>query len=290
MIFWSSAIKPAVPLDPDFGTGGMVSTDFFGRRDTANGVVLQADGKLVLAGLVSSLATGRDFGLSRYLPDGSVDPTFGADGKLTTAIADFGPGYTSVFLQPDGKVVAGVSVGGSFLIARYNTNGSLDQSFGIGGFVTTEFDRFEGGGTLLDDAHLQRIAMTSDGKIVAAGSTGNGTNFAYDKYILLARYNTDGSLDTTFSNGGQREVLFNASNFVDTSEGLYDMLLQPDGRIVTMSFEKDGNDSVVKSHLRRFNVNGTNDFDSGAGPVFLKSIVLEPDGKFLGGRPESELE
>jgi len=113
-------------LDPTFGTGGKVVTDF-GGSEFANAVAIQTDGRIVVAG-----QTATDLALARYKPDGGLDPSFGTGGKVTTGGQDFAD---AVAIQPNGKIVV---AGGNELI-RYNADGSLDSSFGTGGKVTTDF-------------------------------------------------------------------------------------------------------------------------------------------------------
>ena len=161
--------------------------------------MIQADGKIVVAGEAEGVITS-DFALARYNADGSLDTTFDGDGWLTTDIA-FGDDYASaMLLQADGKiVVAGYSYnsGYNFALARYNPNGSLDTTFDGDGKLTTDFSA----GT----DYASDVALQADGKIVLSGSssaTGN-TDFA------LARYNSNGSLDTTFSGDGKLVTDFN---------------------------------------------------------------------------------
>src|SRR5205823_5199649 len=140
-----------------------------------------------------------DFAVARYNADGSLDTTFGSGGTVTT---NFGPGATyddadGVAIQSDGKiVVAGTcNRGGSdnvFAVARYNADGSLDSTFGSGGTVTTDF----GLGGSDDSAYA--VALQPDGKIVAAGATYLG---GVPGDFALARYNPDGTLDSTFGGG-----------------------------------------------------------------------------------------
>ncbi|MDK9495164.1 calcium-binding protein [Streptomyces katrae] len=154
--------QPNGSLDTAFGDGGRVTTPFAGA-DVANGVKVQPDGKIVTAG-----NSGFDFALARYNPaDGSLDGTFDGDGKVTT---DFGTntldGAADLALQSDGRIVAaGISLA-DFGVARYNTDGSLDNGFGTGGKVHTDvsFGYF-------DTANA--VALQSDGKIVVSGNTGD---------------------------------------------------------------------------------------------------------------------
>src|SRR5262249_13072636 len=125
-------------LDPTFGTGGIATTDNNSYGVAVYGLALQGDGKIVAVG-------GGGFALARYNLDGSLDPTFGSGGTVFAILipGDSQESARSVALQSDGKiVVAGFTLGtrgNDFLLARYNTDGTLDQSFGAGGIVTTDF-------------------------------------------------------------------------------------------------------------------------------------------------------
>ena len=128
-------------LDPSFGVGGKVTTAFIMTlSDSRVALALQPDGKLVAAG-----ESDRDFGLARYLSDGSLDGTFGVGGRVVT---DFGSGHfdrvAAAVVQPDGKLVAagmalGNPAGSDFGLARYLPNGSLDATFGVGGSRTASW-------------------------------------------------------------------------------------------------------------------------------------------------------
>src|SRR5437870_3563768 len=150
-------------LDPSFGAGGQVLTDF-GGGDGARALALQADGRIVVAGR-SCPSTWR-FALARHDADGTLDPSFGGGGRVLTNFAGRDEA-SALALQSDGKiVVAGFSGAGGrqdFAVARYNPDGSLDPSFGSGGRVLTDF-----GG----DDEASALALQSDGKIVVAGSAG----------------------------------------------------------------------------------------------------------------------
>ena len=126
------------------------------------------------------------------MPDGSLDPSFGSGGRVMT---DVGPDGTAwaVALQRDGKIVAAGTGRGVFALARYNPNGSLDQSFGTGGIVSTAV----GTG---DEALARAVAVQPEGKVVVAGSTVTCT---YDDFTL-ARYTPAGVLDRTFGSNGKR--------------------------------------------------------------------------------------
>lgn len=180
-------------LDPTFGSGGKVTTNFGATSDFANAAVLQPDGKIVAAGYTFLGRTGPSaFALARYTPDGELDPTFGVGGMVTT---DLGPSSSvwSAALQPDGKIVAAGTGHGGFALARYNTDGSLDTSFGSRGTVETAVG-------LGDSAMARGLGLGPGGKVIAAGTTITCT---YGDFVL-ARYTAVGSLDTSFGSNGKR--------------------------------------------------------------------------------------
>jgi len=260
-------------LDASFGTGGRVTTGFPGAS-VANGfcVALQPDGKVVVAGW-TNFDGGADFALARYDSAGTLDASFGTGGRVITAFADSQglAGVFSIALQPDGKIVAagGAKLDGKydFTLARYNSNGTLDAGFGTGGRVVTDF-----GGS---DDGAEAVALQQDGKIVAAGFA-RGVDFA------LARYNGDGTLDTSFGTGGR--VITDFAGFSDTA---YAVAVQPDGKIVA-----SGSAGIINTGfdfaLARYNRDGTldasfgkvtTDFAAGTDQAF--AVAVQADGKIV---------
>jgi uncharacterized delta-60 repeat protein len=229
-------------LDLSFGTGGKVTTDFGPISNSATAIAIQADGKLVVVGSSGSF----DFALARYNADGSLDASFGTGGKVTTDIGLFDEAF-AVAIQADGKIVAagGTAPEGfccQFALARYNADGSLDASFGVGGKVTTIFS---------GDSRAFAVAIQVDGKIVAAGGTSDPfvTDFAF------ARYNADGSLDASFGVGGKVTTDFGG---FDAASGL---AIQGDNKIVAVGAGGPNNDFV----LARYNTDGSLDTSFGTG-------------------------
>lgn len=188
-------------FDPTWGDEGVVLTDFEGMDDIHNTAVLMPDGKLVVAGWVNVYPG--DFGMLRYLRDGRLDPSFGDGGRVTTAFHDdpeLVDAAYGISARPDGGVhLFGETCDADYVIcefalAAYNADGSLDESFGDGGLVTTAIDGAES-----VFSWPQRNVLQSDGKLVAGGIAlydDNGVD------LVLIRYNTDGSLDETFGDGG----------------------------------------------------------------------------------------
>ena len=208
-------------LDNSFSGDGKTTTDFFKSIDKAYSVIQQFDGKLVVAGYAynNKIPPDSDFAVSRYNSDGTLDFGFSGDGKLTTDFfGSYDEGY-SVIQQFDGKlVVAGYAYNknGSrdFALARYKTDGTLDASFSGDGKVTTDF------GSTIDGA--QSIIQQDDGKLLVAGYSGIGNPVNW--IFAIARYKTDGSLDTSFSNSGKLTANFG-------SYGKYSITQESDGKL-----------------------------------------------------------
>ena len=189
-------------LDNTFGNRGKVRTDFPGLAAVPSSVVIQPDGKIVVAGGAFPLFTFLgNFKVARYNPNGSLDTSFG-DGGIVTTIFPAGSYASDVALQSDGKIIAagtvfvdfiiGESSDTDFALARYNPDGTPDATFGNDGQVTTDFLGFE------DDAFS--VLIQPDGKIVAVGSANDPATF-YD--FAAARYLSNGAIDTTFGVAGK---------------------------------------------------------------------------------------
>jgi uncharacterized delta-60 repeat protein len=230
-------------LDTAFGTNGKVITAIGNSNvgvpgssdDGAFAMAIQGDGKIVAAGYANSWNGSNyanTFALARYNTDGSLDITFGSSGIVTTVIDAYGFDYArAIVVQGDGKIVAVGYTHNGFAVVRYNTNGSLDTTFGTNGIVTT---------TISTGDLANAVAIQGDGKIVAAGTSWNGTNDVF----ALVRYNTNGSLDTTF--GGTGKVTTATSSYiVDAIANA--VAIQGDGKIVAAGYSNN------------INLNGTND-------------------------------
>lgn len=180
-------------LDITFDGDGIVTTDFSSTEDVGRSIEVQSDGKILVGGW-SSNGLDFDFAVARYDTIGTLDPTFDVDGKVITDFTGFDDQGYSMVLQPDGKIlVSGVTSNGTtldFAIARYNTNGSLDNTFDTDGRVNTDF--------FGDNDFGYSIALQNDDKILVGGQCKNGTNQDFG----LARYNPNGSLDNTYDTDG----------------------------------------------------------------------------------------
>jgi uncharacterized delta-60 repeat protein len=208
-------------LDPTFGNGGLVTTIPYpgARGGGAADVAVQSDGRLVVAGGATLDSSSSAFALARYATDGTLDPSFGTGGLITTTF----PGYQAasanrLVVQPDGRIVVAGSVGNTgsvvYALARYNSDGTLDTSFGTAGRITLSRGWPGPSG----------LAVEPDGRILVAGSTTPG----YASQFALVRYNSDGTLDSSFGTGGIVTTSFPGFR----SALAYCMTLQPDGSIV----------------------------------------------------------
>jgi uncharacterized delta-60 repeat protein len=203
-----AASAAAGGLDPAFGTGGEVvtSTNYNGSAPPA-AVLLQPDGKIVVIAQLTDPATVGDFGVIRYQASGALDTSFGTGGEARTAFTNFINGPNDAALQPDGKIVVVGDVSSAdgtlneFGVVRFNSNGTLDSTFGTGGKVTTNFVGVQPGGV---SNPAEAVLIQPDGKILVGGSASEsprtGTKTA------LARYNPNGTLDTSFGTGGTVSV------------------------------------------------------------------------------------
>lgn len=268
-------LMAAGDLDTTFDIDGKVTTGFgMGAVDYASGVALQADSRIIATGRASN-GTDDDFALARYTANGGLDGTFGSGGKITTPFGSSHDRAYGVAVQADGRiVVAGDTDVGTFsadfAIARYTNAGVLDTSFDGDGKATTDF------GGEVDRGYA--VAVQSDGKILVAGRS--GADFG------LARYNSDGSLDSSFDLDGRVTTSFGGSAAM-----AYSVALQSDGKIILAGYTIESGD--YKFAVARYTIAGTLDstFD-GDGKVITtvvdsgtfaiaRAVAVQSDGKIV---------
>lgn len=262
--------------DTTFNATGKVLTDIAGNGDSALGVAIQGDGKIVVAGLANDGAFN-NFAVVRYNANGTLDTTFNGTGKVTTP---FGTNFsiaTSVVVQGDGKIVlAGYTLNAldfDFAVARYNANGSLDTTF-------------NGSGKLLlavpgTDDLINSMALQADGKIVLAGYSSDN---AGTTDCVVARLNTNGTLDTTFNGTGKVTTSLSSADETFTS-----VAVQSDGMIVAAGKASNGVDydfAVVRYTAAgaldtTFNGTGKVITAFGAGDDSISGVALQTDGKIV---------
>ena len=268
-------------LDATFGTSGYVTTPIATGNDYANGVAIQADGKIVVVGYSAATGTSvNSFSVVRYNTNGSLDNTFGTGGIVTTAIRTLNDRAYDVKIQADGKiVVCGISANTSSdidgALVRYNSDGTLDNTFGTGGKVIQALST--------KNDYYYSLLLQSDGKIICAGygysSDGTKTMFA------AVRYNSNGSTDAQFGTNGVATVAF------DLSAQCRAAVLLPDGKIVLAGYVVVG--SYPSWALVKLNSSGVPDAAFGTtgkvitaiGPAadIIYSITAMADGKLVVG-------
>lgn len=264
--------NPNGNLDNSFSLDGKLTSTIGTGDDRALSLALQPDGKIVVGGY-STNGANYDFALVRYNPNGSLDINFGNAGIITTAIGSDNDYANAIALQPDGKILAaGRSFNGSnydFALVRYNSDGTMDNSFGSSGIVTTEI------GTSSDEATC--IALQPDGKIILGGYSLNVVTGDF----ALARYNSDGALDTSFDVDGKLTTAFGSGS---SDERGSSVILQPDGKIILIGYPGDfllaryNPDGVLDNTFSTDGKQNT-DFDSGNDKGY--SAALQSDGKIV---------
>ncbi|MFI9152156.1 calcium-binding protein [Streptomyces sp. NPDC053367] len=268
-------------LDPTFGGDGKVLAPLAGD-DYAHDVAVQSDGKIVSVGSSADNALLEShFALTRHNADGTLDTSFGGDGKVTTAINNMNPGLQwseahAVTLQADGKIVV---VGNSwreyedccwFVVARYNTDGTLDTSFSGDGRV---FADIAGPTDALD------VAIDAGGRIVAAGYTGGE--------MAVLRLTGDGTPDPAFGGGDGIVTANPAGPILQEGGDGRALALQPDGKIVVGG---EVGSTAFDFALMRFTTDGSVDTTfSGDGIVrtdfggyeAVEALAVQPDGRIV---------
>jgi uncharacterized delta-60 repeat protein len=241
--------------DGDFRTFFDESNFPESERNYCKAVALQSDGKIILSGQAEPNFAGMAIILGRLVkgPDLRLDAAFGTNGHGTvvTPIASFVHGRGALAIQANGKIVIAGTMTSRYnplnedlVLARYNSNGTLDTTLGGNGIIVTDLGQNEEGTDL---------AIQKDGKIIVVGKSYGGTS----SDILLMRYNSDGSLDTSFGDAGK--VI---SDFGGSSHSALGMALQPDGKILAVG-AKDG-DAVLARYTGTLPPTTTTTFKSKA--------------------------
>ena len=254
--------------DSTFDDDGVVTTimEAGSRNDKVNTVAVQSDGKIIAGG-----KSNNNFALVRYNLDGSLDAGFNGTGIVKTPL----PGFSEIFsvlVLSNGKILAGgnstpLATSSDFTLVRYNANGTLDASFDGDGIVTT---------TIINTSAdiLYALAIQPDGKIAAAGSSGDN--------MALVRYNADGTLDNSFNGNGKLVIDFGLNEIA------YSLAIQADGKLVVAGVSNS--DLIFHTAVARVLAGGQldNSFD-GDGKVSTVagetdqffSVIIQPDAKIV---------
>jgi uncharacterized delta-60 repeat protein len=265
--------RPAA-VDAGFGNAGVVSA----ASHRPAQIAVQDDGKLIsLTSVGNGSFNDTKIVVTRFNPDGTLDWTFGDGGRVTFDASPYGEAASSIGIQADGRIVISGALRVSTtpydrgaILLRLLPDGSLDPSFGGGaGWLAHEFGSYE---------WLDQLGFTSDGRIVAGGTV--------DQKLLLVRFGSDGSLDTSFGTGGI------VRGVGENEGGVADMAIQPDGKILVipyasqpvpwpgfnvLRFSADGSPDLT------YDGDGRSTVDFGPGETIAATLALTADGSVLVG-------
>jgi uncharacterized delta-60 repeat protein len=278
--FCVARFDPTGTLDTTFSTDGKTITQMSVFNSEADAVALQSDGKIVVAGSCGT-SPNRDFCLVRYNANGTADTSFDNNGQVFTAVGSGDDAAAAIAIQADGKIVVVGTCNGSFCVVRYNTDGSLDDSFSGDGKVVTVFSGTDSG---------RAVAVQSDGKIVVAGWCNFGGEF--NTAFCTLRYSITGTLDMSFDFDG-RAITSVGSVRGDANS----IALQADGKMIVAGSESSFGAGVDFAAARydafgaldtSFSGNGIHSFGIGIGDDSADGVAIQPDGKIvLAGRCET---
>lgn len=260
-------------LDTSFGNNGIATTQVSPRYNFATATTVQPDGKIIVVGDSGEPAVYKAT-VVRFNTDGTLDTSFGTGGNVTITIPSAKSFGMDVALQDDGKIVIGArtwdNVTGNMVLARLNTDGSFDNTFGTNGVVIAN----SGGSDV-----LASVIIADDGKIYIAGDS--------DDNFSIARFNTDGTMDTSFGANGWSFIDFNSSSYAQ------EIAFQNDGKIVMGGFTiiSGGRYQMAAARITAdgaldssFGVGGKVSFNFGIDHDIATTLGIQSDGKIvLGG-------
>ncbi len=270
-------------IDSSFGVNGM-DTVHIGNLNYPTGLVIQSDGKIVVSGDVRKnyYDQNKTF-IYRIMPNGGLDPTFGDAGIVkNNHLSEINS--VTLRLRPDGRLVIGSDYNildshPSYQLESFNTDGSIDNSFGLNGIAKFVFGEGETGSW---NSGMYDMAIQEDGKIVCVGTSGSGKI-----EMALCRFNEDGNIDAEFGDNGG--LITHLENVSETAN--YSLDFQPDGKILTC-----GSAGIAFSFRKivicRYNNKGQLDPEFGNSGVTIisndtsnirtQAIHYLSDGKILG--------
>jgi uncharacterized delta-60 repeat protein len=263
-------------LDTSFGGAGRVLIDIANGDDTASGVAIQADGKIVVAGTCTSVVgvvTNNNFCVARLTTSGAVDTTF-AGGSVITSVGLLNDTASGIVIQPDGNIVVGghcsASGSGRFCMVRYQPNGSLDPNFGVSGTVIANISGSQ---------FVRSVLLQPDGKLLLAGECPTSN------YVCFARFLPNGAVDFSFGQLGGKVL----GNYFSLKAAT----LQPDGKILAVGSGCNGNDRFCAVRLHSSgetdtSLNGVSNFgllftpmQSASDTATVQTAMVQPDGKIV---------
>lgn len=260
-------INTAPTFTPIKGTGKVVF-DVDGANNYGRSVLVQADGKIVVVGF-STISIYGYVTLGRFNADGSLDSSFGENGRVIYKYQSQNTYAVSAVLQADGKIVVAGDTNDtryiSFNAVRFDVNGKLDPSF-AGAGVSTSFDT-------VSNAVGKSVTIQTDGKVLVAGQVSWSEVTGFRSDFGLVRYHPDGSLDTSFDLDGKLVIDFSGG-----SDTAFKVLVQADGKILVCGVSSDikGAKNFQNYEIVRLNSDGSLDTSFGIG-----GRIVESDGVFF---------
>jgi uncharacterized delta-60 repeat protein len=250
-------------IDSLFGNNGIVTTDF-GANERPGSLALQTDNKILVTGTSINNFSNPVIHLitARYNADGTLDNSFAEKGFVIDQSNLDNSTAAAMTLQADGKIIVGGTafLGKSdFLLARYNSDGTPDMTFGTNGNVVSSFSNH--------NDRLFSVAVQNDGKILAGGQANRSLSGIVPANMLLARYTTDGNLDNSFGNKGSTKI-----NFGEDNSEINKILIQVDGKIIVTGDLMNSDQTYQNFALARTTVNGTIDSAFGTNGLQATSI------------------
>lgn len=255
----SSAIYAQGGLDQTFASTGKIVRSLTAGYDFASATAVQSDGKILVAGYTSS--TNADIVLLRFNTNGSLDTAFGDSGNVTT---DFGKSEvaTAMVIQPNGKIILAGQTNpvnnADFALVRYNTDGSIDTTFGHNGLTTAAIGQY--------DDIAQAVTLQSDGRIVVAGYSGAYPNYDFS----AARFLSNGTIDSSFSSDGR--VVMSIGSGIDMAMAVK---IQANGKIVIAG--KTVASAAYDIAVVRLLADGSLDLNFGSTGIARTSIGIADD-------------
>ena len=266
--------------DDLFGSNGIVTTEMGINGFRIESIEIQEDDKILVTGSYHNINPNFDIALVRYNPDGSLDDSFGSEGKVIVDIMnDIDSGY-DLSIQQDGKIVvvgSAVTPTAQKMVAlRFNNDGSLDDTFGDDGIILVPFT----------DGQIQvakSVEVLPGGNILISGTTWSSNNFTLFTAVCLL---PNGTLDSSFANQGILTTDIGQYGDMCTSMALY-----PNGKFLLSGFSDEGyptnNDYSIARYNKdgsldsTFNSNGTKIIDLGGTQELSYDCKIQSDGKIL---------
>lgn len=267
---------------------GIAVTDFYGNHDSAQSITVLNDATIVTAGVATNpnSPTSSDIALAAYTTSGAPFLGFGKKGRASYDLGSV-DALRDIRRTHDGKLIAVGKSEPSAIIARFNPDGSLDQTFGLGGVVKTTF----GAGF----SEYRAVIPLADGRAIAFGSISHGVGDTFD--IIAARYRVDGALDPTFGVGGK--IVYDVCSVTDThcralDDWITTAALAPDGQYLlggySGTFDGFGDSDHMDALVMKLQINGKPAVLFGAGGATLvdvwhrdygEGVIVQPDGRIL---------